>query len=222
VQSAAVGAVALPCALFAHLLATGTTADLATTTAVVVVVLAAGAVAPARTAARLALVTALAQVAAQSVLALLTHGGGPGQAPACIPVVGRAASLGLQLAVLDHDPACPTGTVTVQVTAAAVLAAATAAVIVVAGHALVAVLSGLALGRATAAATLVTALAGVVRRVFTRTRTLLVLLLGPFPAPRRPAARPRVDRTEGLSPRRWWAGPVVSRRGPPATPALAR
>ena len=221
-QSAAVGAVAVPCALFAHLLATGATAGLATTAAVVVVVLAAGAVAPARTAARLALVTALAQLAAQSVLALLANGGGPGQAPACIPVVGRAASLGLQLAVLDHDPGCPTGTVTVQVTAAAVLAAATAAAIVVAGHALVAVLSGLALGRAMAAAALVAALAGIVRGVFTRTRALLALLLGPLPAPRRPAAPRRADRTEGLPRRRWWAGPVVSRRGPPASPALAR
>ncbi|HEY6794537.1 MAG TPA: hypothetical protein VI248_07625 [Kineosporiaceae bacterium] len=216
-QAAAIGAIGVPAALIAHLVVTGAPASAAAGLGVTLAVVAVAAVAPTRTTAGLALVTAVTQLAAHTVLAVLPSGA-PGQGPACIPAVGRAATLGLHLAVLRTDGACPSGTLAVDglaVTAATALGVAAA---ILAGNAAVALLTGLLLGRAVLAEEVLTCLAGVLLRVLTRTATLLRWLprmpLGAVP-PRRPRRTTRPAVTDG-----WLPGPVAW-RGPPRVAAFA-
>jgi hypothetical protein len=215
-QAVAIAAVGVPAALLAHLLATGGPARPGPALAVIAAVLTV-AVLPARTSAGLALVTALTQVAAQTVLAVLPAEA-PGGSPPCIPAVGRAATLGLRLAVLRTDGSCPSGSLALDGLAAAALTAGVVALAILAGNAAVAVLTGLLLGRAVLATELLTGLAGVLLRVLTRTAALLGW------APRVPLGTVRVRRPRRTIRRtagdRWRPG-AVAWRGPPRRTALA-
>jgi hypothetical protein len=216
-QAVAVAAVGVPAALIAHLLVTGSPAGATAGLAVTLAVLVVAAALPARTAAGLALVTAVTQLAAQTVLAVLP-GTAPDGAPACIPAVGRAATLGVRLAVVHTDGACPSGTLAVADLAAAALAALGVAAAILAGNAALALLTGLLLGRALLAGEVLAALAGVLLQVLARTAALLGWA-PPVPpgavAVRRP---PRATRLP--APNRWRPG-AVARRGPPLPAALA-
>jgi len=213
-RAVAVAAVGVPCALLAHLLTTGRTASAPAAVLAVVAVLAVAAAVPARTASGLALLTALSQVAAHSVLAVLAAGA-PGGAPACLPAVGRAASLGLHLAVLRADGACPAGSLAVAPTVATTVTALVTALVILAGHGLVALLAGLVLGRALVAAELLACVAGLLARVLHRTAALLgVLARVTLPRPVLPPVRRGDHRPPTVLAGRWSPG-AVSRRGPP-------
>lgn len=145
-QATAVATIGVPGILLAHLLTTGDAAGPLAVAAVAVAVLAVAALLPARTTSGLALVTAATQLAGHTVLTLATaHGSTP---DGCIPAIGRGASLGLRLALLEADATCPAGTLAPGPAAgvgAAALSAVLAAVTILAGHAAAAGLTGLLL-----------------------------------------------------------------------------
>ena len=223
-RAVAIAAVGVPCALLAHLLATGRTASAPAAVLAAVAVLAIAAAVPARSTSGLALLTALTQLGAHSVLALFATGG-PGGAPACLPAVGRAASLGLHLAVLRADGGCPAGTFVVAPTVVATLTALVTALVILAGHGVVALLAGLLLGRALVTAEVLAGLAVLVERVLDRTATLLARLgvrLGvPLaPSPVLPGRRGARHLTPPAATTRWAPG-ALTRRGPPSGELIA-
>ena len=175
---------------------------------------------PARGRTGLALVTAAAQVAGHTVLALATAGGA---APSgCIPVVGRGARLGLQLALLQEDVACPAGSFAPGPTAvptAATLTAVLAALTVLAGHAAAAVVTGRLLAAGARAADAIRATRHFTTVLATLTacwRLLLTALrtLGEF-TPRGGCQRPPTSFTTQPTPMYQWHPGVVPQRGPP-------
>jgi hypothetical protein len=146
------------------------------------------------------------------VLAVLA-GGLPGGAPACLPAVGRAASLGLHLAVLRADGGCPAGSLAVAPTVATAVTALVTALAILAGHAVVALLAGALLGRAVVAGELLACVTDLLQRVLARTAALLGQVL-PLPLPVAPGqARP--DHRAPRIPAPHWSPDAISRRGPP-------
>jgi hypothetical protein len=141
VQAAAVVGITMPCVLLAHLLTTGSVASLPAALLSGVGVLLVTLAAPARSAARLGLLTGTAQVAAHTVLALVPNQG-HWAGTACLPAVGRGAELGWRLAVPASDAGCPPGTMPTDVPVTAALLGMLTAVAIIGGHALAAVITG--------------------------------------------------------------------------------
>jgi hypothetical protein len=213
VRAAAIAAVGVPCALLAHLLATGRPAEGAAAVLAALAVLGVAAVLRARNAIGFAAVTALTQLAAQAVLAGYPSGT-PSTPPACIPAVGRAATLGVHLAMLTADERCPSGSLALGALAAAALTALLVALAILAGNALVAVLAGVLLGRALATHDLLAGLAGVLARLL----AVAGLLLGRTPqVPLGVVRVMRPRRTFVPLREQWWPG-VPAWRGPPVAP----
>jgi hypothetical protein len=216
-QAVAVTAVTAPGVLFAHLVTTGVPAAVWATLAAILAITAVGASRPAGGGPRLALLAGAGQLAGHIVLALAVPTAS-GQ-PACLPAVGRGASLGLEYAVLRADGTCPAGTLPAGPTASATVAAIGVAVAVLAGNSFIACLGGILL-RATAevsgAARLVTGtIAAVLRGLAASLRALLRGV-------RLPARRlPLPDRrpvTVAVPPSQWRPGAALL-RGPPTVPA---
>jgi hypothetical protein len=216
-QAAAVAVMGVPGILLAHLLTTGVTVGLSAVLAVSAIVLVVAALLPVRSTRGLALVTAATQLAGHTVLTLAAaHGSAPS---GCIPAVGRGASLGLRLALLQADVTCPTGTLApgpaAGVTAAA-LSAVLAALTILAGHAAAAGLTGLMLTAVRHAARAGREL-GVLAGTLAAMPTWIALL---FSAARRPvrvaAGDPPTHRADvvPLSPQH--RPGTVARRGPPS------
>jgi hypothetical protein len=219
-QAIAVAALGVPAILFAHLLATDVVARPALVGSVVLAVLAVAAALPARGRAGLTLVTAATQVAGHTVLTLATAGGA---APSgCIPVVGRGARLGLQLALLQEDAACPAGSLApgpTAVPAAATLTAVLATLAVLAGHAAAAVVTGRLLAAGARTADVVRAVRHFTTVLATltacwRRRLTAFRILGEF-TPRGGCQRPPTSLTTQPTPRYQWHPGVVPQRGPP-------
>ena len=222
-QAVAVAALGVPGILLAHLLTTGTVAGSGAALGVTLGVLAVAAVFPAPTRAALTAVTAVAQVLGHAVLALSTAG-----EPArtgCLPVVGRGARLGLDLALLRTEGSCPSGTLVpgaAAVPTAAALTAVLAALTVIAGHAVAATVTAALLTagvRATDAVRGVRGLAGRTAMLPARSRLVLAVVrapvrpaVGPCPTPTRAVPAPA---------RRWYPG-VIPLRGPPAPAGQVR
>lgn len=217
VQALAVAAVGAPAALLAHLLVTGAPASTAGAVLATLAVLATAAAVPARRSATLAAVTALTQLAAHTVLALMPTAT-PARPPACIPAVGRAASLGMQLAVLRSDDGCPSGTLALGTAAAATLTAVLVALAILAGNAVLALLTGLVLGRALVAGAVVAGVGHLLVRVLARTAQLLHRPAA-VPPPGRPVPRPEPEPRPHASLLR--SPGAVTRRGPPLAVAPA-
>jgi hypothetical protein len=222
-QAFAVAALGVPGILLAHLLTAGEVVGPTAVAGVVLTVLVVAATLPARSRARLTLVTAAAQVAGHAALAL-TSASGP--APSgCLPVVGRGARLGLHLALLRADASCPPGTLAPGPAAtptAAALTAVLAALTVIAGHVIMAVVTGTLLtagARAADAARALRNLAAALATLLARGRQLLaaVRTLVPPVAP----ARPAPAGTEPVPAPQWHPG-VAPLRGPPAPPRRVR
>jgi hypothetical protein len=159
---------------------------------------------------RLAVTVGVAQLAGHGLLALTHPAAGPASSGGCLPIVGRGAELGLRLALLRHDAACPQGTLAAGPTAAGTLAALLSAGLVLIVHSLVAVL----------AAALVTAAELAVQAL--RDCAALVLRLparavAPVAAPRQLAASP----ASGRPVRARFTPRPVQRRGPPVGVAAA-
>jgi len=138
-RAPALATITTPTVLLAHLATTGALPAWPVTLAVVAVGLIVGALAPAVRTAGLAVVVGISQLSGDALLMLTEQRPGGG----CLPAVGRGAALGLRMAALREDPACPPGTMaTGPFTQAALLGVLTAAVLVVT-HLLFATLGGM-------------------------------------------------------------------------------
>lgn len=214
-QACAVAAVGVPGVLLTHLLTTGAPATVPAAVGVALAVLLAGASRLVGGAPALAALTGFGQLAGHTVLALYSPAtSGP---PACIPAVGRGASLGLQFAVLRADAACPVGTLAPGPTASVALTAVGIAVAILAGNALIAVLGGLLL-RAAVRATVVTEL---ITEVLARLPAAIRALLLGVRAPVRPMPRSLPARCAAVPvPGPQWRPGTVLLRGPPRRRAV--
>lgn len=103
--------------------------------------------------------TGVALLAGHATLTALASGSATAGGAGCLPAIGRGAQLGFRLALLQHDAACPTGTLTAG-PAASALTPILLALAILASHALAAVAAGVLAGMARAAV----AAAAVVRR----------------------------------------------------------
>jgi hypothetical protein len=216
-SAAGIAMVGAPAALLAHLLTTGVPASARTTLLVVLVVAGIAAVLPARTVRGLALVTGLTQLAAHALLALSPPASGGGE-PACLPAVGRAASLGLEFAVLRTDAACTGGMLAVAPPAAVVLTALLVATAILAGNTVLALATGLLLGRALSTRDLLTGPATLASAALARTARLLLAAVPLTPRPRPVPALPR--RAQARPPHPLWHPAAILLRGPPARRAV--
>lgn len=198
VRALGVPIVAVPAVAAVHAALTGSLPTVPALLAVLAVAVVAGLLAGSHGSRRLLGALLGAQLAAHAVLWLVL--GQP--ASSCLPVLGRGARVGLDLALLRHDTACASG-VSAGVGAYAALFCLLLAATLVLGQVLVATAGGLALRGVEAAWTaLRTLLAHVVPVLLTPVHVTPVLR--PRPAPRLvPMTSPVV------------VAPLV-RRGPPA------
>lgn len=203
-HAVAVAAVTVPAVALAHLLTSGSAPGPAPLALVTVAVALAAALLPGGGRLRTAVVVVLAQLAGHAVLAAVA---GPAGGSGCLSVMGRGAQVGLRLAILREDGACPPGALALTPGAAATLTALAAGASVLALQALVGVLASALL------------VAG--RRAWDVTRALLdglaavlALLVAPAaPVPVRVRTTRQWDDPPVLR-HRWDAG-VDARRGPP-------
>ncbi len=195
----------VPAMLLAHLIIARQVPSAAAVLVISVVVVGVAGVLPSRSRAGLAAVAALAQALGQTLLALLSTGPTSTHAGGCLPAIGRGAEVGLRLALLRHDTACPPGTLAPGPAAAVATAALLTAVLILAGHSAVALLTGwLVLGTV--------ATVEVAQRL--RAVTMVAVLLRPrptVPAPRALLATPPPRPVPAAG----WVPPPLSRRGPP-------
>lgn len=205
-RAAAVAMLTVPIMLLAHLLTTNAVPGIVAIILLTGTVLAVTAATGTAGRWRLALVVGSAQFAGHALLATLqpASGSAPGAPGGCLPVVGRGAALGLQLALLRHDAACPQGSLTTGPTATAAVAAVLAACLIVAGHTLVAVLAAVLV---TAAAAALNALRACATLTLVRVPPAAV----PIASPRAVTAAPAAHRTL----RALWSPRPAHRRGPP-------
>jgi hypothetical protein len=201
---------AVPAILVAHLLTARTIPPAEIVVLITLVVFAVTAATATRNRWSLALTVGLAQAAGHALLAMLSPVTSTTSPRGCLPMVGRGAKLGLQLALVRHDDACPQGAVAAGPTTTAALAALLSASLILAVHGVIAAL----------AAALVTAAEFALRTL--RSCAALVhpapvLPALPVAAPRMLAAAPSADRPV----RSLWTPHPAQRRGPPRTVATA-
>jgi hypothetical protein len=137
-RALALTALTAPVVLVAHLLTVGVAPPLVAVLAVTLVSLGVGVLARVDGAPALAAVIGLAQVAGHTVLALTA--GGPNDA--CLPAVGRGATLGMQVTLFGAD-GCPPGTYTGGTLSRTAVAALTTAAVLVMAHLVAAAAGGL-------------------------------------------------------------------------------
>jgi hypothetical protein len=212
-QAIAVATLGVPGILLAHLLTTGTLARGADASAVTVAVLVVATLRLARTTAGLALVTATAQLVGHSVLTVTEANG---TAPTgCLPAMGRGASLGLHLALLRSDVACPAGTLAPGPAAsstAATLAAVLTALTIIAGHGIAAAVTGALLNVGRQATVAAQHLGQALAALPARWRRLLLAVHLLVPADTEPS--PTLRRHESELTPQWQPGALLL-RGPP-------
>jgi hypothetical protein len=136
---------------------------------------------------RLAVTVGVAQLAGHGLLALTHPAAGAASSGGCLPIVGRGAELGLRLALLRHDAACPQGSLVAGPTAAGALAALLSAGLVLAVHSLVAVLAAALVTAAEVAVQALRECAALVLRLPARA-------VAPVAAPRQLVASPASGR----------------------------
>lgn len=211
----AVAALTVPAMVIAHLVAAGTIPSPSRLVAVAALVAVVSALVRPGGAGRRDVgsvaVICLAQLAGHAVFSMATAGGS-----GCLPVMGRGAEVGLRLALLQPDPACPPGTLGLTEAAATTTSMLLAALLVVIAHLISGALGQLLVvsaGRAwrvtwqllrAACCSVVVALG------------LGALLAGLVVGPR--AQRPRSPRPADYGTpelRTWWSALVGRRRGPP-------
>lgn len=205
-RAASVCLLAVPTMLLAHLVTARAIPRPAVVVLVTAAVFAVTTVSRTRSRWRLAVVVGLAQAAGHALLAAAHPVAGPDSTGGCLPVVGRGAELGLQLALLRHDASCPKGGLAVGPSTTAAVAALLTAALILAAHSLIAVL----------AATLVSAAEVAVATLRSCTRLVrppLPPVVVPVAAPRQVTAAPTADRP--LRP--LWTPRPALRRGPPRT-----
>jgi hypothetical protein len=201
---------AVPAMLVAHLMTARTVPPAGVVVLVTLVAFAVTAAAAPRSRWSLALTVGLAQAAGHALLALLSPVTSTASPRGCLPMVGRGAELGLQLALVRHDATCPLGAVAAGPTTTAALAALLSASLILAVHGVIAAL----------AAALVTA-----AEFALRTLRSCAALVRPAPAlPALPVAAPRMlaaAPSTGRPVRSLWTPHPAQRRGPPRTVTAA-
>jgi hypothetical protein len=158
---------------------------------------------------RLALVVGLAQAAGHTLLAVAHPVAGPASSGGCLPMVGRGAELGLQLALFRHDASCPKGDLSVGPSTTVAVTALLTAALILAAHSLIAVLAAALVSAAEVAVATLRSSARLVR-------PHLLPAVVPVAAPRQVAAAPRAERPV----RSLWTPRPALRRGPPVSAAV--
>lgn len=199
----------VPPMLAAHLLTARVAPRPIEVVLVAAVVLLVAALLPARRTLPLALVVGLAQLAGHTLLALHPFAAAGTPDRGCLPVVGHGAEVGVQLALLRPDTACPRGTYLAGSPLVAASAAVVSALAILVGHALLAAFAAVLVLSAEATLRLMGAFGRVVR-------ILLPVSITISTAPR---VRPVPVTPRALVSR--WSPRAVSLRGPPAGPIPA-
>lgn len=140
-RAGAVCLLAVPAMLLAHLVTARAVPSAGVIALVCAVVLVVTAACGSRSRWLLALTVGAAQAAGHGLLAVLHPATGTDSAGGCLPMVGRGAALGLQLAFLQQDAACRPGTLATGPTATVAVGALLTALLILTGHGLVAVLA---------------------------------------------------------------------------------
>ncbi len=156
---------------------------------------------------RVLLASLAGQLAGHAVFAASSAAGG------CLPVMGRGASLGLNLALLREDPSCPAGTFVVTGMATTAASVLVGAVLVLLAQVLTGGLSAAAVHSADRAVHLLCGLAGQLIRLAWLAR-LLARLDGRVPVAAAPAPIV-VDGPDRPDHFHQWVGAVGVLRGPP-------